>query len=215
MVTAMASDRDTAAAGGPERVLERMSYRYLELDPSCRVVDSNAAGRELLIAAAGPSDVRGRDLRDLLTGYDDRRVTEALHRAVETGTASTVVATLVRPDGRFEFRVCPENEGVSLYVPPIPSETTGPGVMQRQTTVISDLYEAFNDPAADLDGKVASLLAIGRAALDTEYGTLSRVDDDRPSTARRTGRCASTTATRATGRSPSGRPATSTSWGCS
>jgi len=39
------------------------------------------------------------------------------------------------------------------------------------------MYDVIADPGRSFDGQVAALLALAREELDTEYGTLSRIED--------------------------------------
>lgn len=171
--------RDGPRVDDKAELLSRMSDGYLSLDGNWRILEANDAGYEALARVAGgdpdPTDLRGRVLWSLVEAPEGTRLHEEFHRAA-TGTQVEFEADIDGLDGWFEFRVYPDEDGVSVFFTPVAVEAERRRVIEQQASVIGDLYEIFQDDTRDVDATIRSLLALGRRALDTEYGTLSRVD---------------------------------------
>ena len=165
-----------------ERLLERMSDRYVSLDGEWRIRELNDGGREALAAVleGDPAceELLGRDLWSLVDAEADSTLYTELHRAAGDRTETTFEADLGRAGGWFELRAFPADGGLSVFFRSVAREEERKRTIQRQTGVINELYDVFHDSTAGFDGKVASLLAVGRRVLDTEYATLSRVEGD-------------------------------------
>ncbi len=178
----MSDGRTMGGSNDRAALLSRMADRYVSLDGDWGVVECNDAGWQALAQVAGgdtsADDLRGRLLWSLVEDPEGTRLYEEFHRVATTGRDVAFEADVDGLDGWFEFRVYPDDDGVSVFFTPVAAEAERERTIERQAAVIGELHEVFEDDTRDVDAKVQALLGVGRRALGTEYGTLSRIDGD-------------------------------------
>ncbi len=178
----MSDRKPETAPADRDRLLERMSDRYVSLDDEWRIRAFDDGGYEALAALAGgapaEADLRGRVLWELVPDAEGSTAHEALHRAAEERRQVTFESDLERLGGWFEFRAYPDPEGLSVLFTPTTREDKRERAIERRAAVVNELYDIFHDGEASFETKVQSLLSVGRRALGTEYANLSRVDGE-------------------------------------
>ncbi|MFB6304182.1 MAG: GAF domain-containing protein, partial [Haloferacaceae archaeon] len=187
--------RDPATSGLPARVeaavevraeqegiLDRMTDAFFALDAEWRFTYLNERGRQVVCDAAGVEatvdELLGENLWDLVPEAVGTAFDEEYRRAMETGESVAFEERYAPLGTWFEVRAYPSPTGLSVYFRDVTERKEREREREERERVLTRVHRTIADKDTSLDAKVEQLLAIGREVLGTEYGALSRVEDD-------------------------------------
>ena len=103
---------------------------------------------------------------------------EAYHEAMRTQEAVSF-REQYEPLGRwFDVRAYPSETGLSVFFRDVTEQQRRREELESRERVLRDLYNVTSDVDRSFDDQVEALMDIGGTVLDTEYATLSRVEDE-------------------------------------
>ncbi|MFQ3284479.1 PAS domain S-box protein [Natronomonas sp.] len=189
-----------------EAILDRMTDALVAVDDTWHIQYANESGRAFVRGAdgyAGSGDgasdgggseasdevnneahseaddgVRGLHLWEALSAADGTAFQEACLEAMSEQRPASFEGYYPPRERWLDVRAYPSETGVSVYIRDGTTERRREEqIVERQRT-IREIYEAISDVDHTFDRKVKRLIEIGRDIVDTEYGSLSRVEGD-------------------------------------
>jgi len=165
-----------------EAVFDRMSDAVFAVDTDWRITYANAFGTEVLAGAMGreltPEEIEGLDLWEEIPEAVDTVFYERYHEALDTQEPVTFEEYYEPLDIWFDVRAYPSETGLSVYLSDITERYRQRAATERRERVLREMYGIIADRERSFDDQVAALLELGRAELDTQYGTFSRIDGE-------------------------------------
>ncbi|MBX0323814.1 response regulator [Halomicroarcula sp. F13] len=180
---AVLADRVRAATteqADREAILGRMTDAFLALDEEWRFTYLNDRGREILREAAGADEVSsglvGRRIWDVVPEAVDTAFYDLYHRAMETQEPETLEAYYEPLETWFDVRAFPSDSGLSVYFRDVTARREREDSLAEREAVLTEMYRVIAEKETPFEEKVDHLLDVGREALGTEFGALSRVE---------------------------------------
>jgi hypothetical protein len=159
-----------------------MSEGYLALDDEWRIVEFDETGRDAVLAVGdvdSEADIVGRRIWDLVENSEESIYYDRFQEAVREGTPVEFRARYPEIGEWYDVRVYPDDDRVSVFFSSIADDVQREQTVQRRAAVLGELYDVVRDPDGTVEEVVEAILGIGRRVLETEFGTLSRIDGDR------------------------------------
>ncbi|MFB6301464.1 MAG: PAS domain S-box protein [Haloferacaceae archaeon] len=167
-----------------ERTHELLQHTEHLADVGGWEIDTNTMDvfwTEHLFELLGVDDEEEPSVDEALDVYheDDRPIVEnAVEAALDFGESFDVEARYLRPDGEVRWlrvRGVPETEdGDVVALRGAVQDITD---RRRRECVLRDMHDIISDRHQSFEEQVRALLELGRAELDTQYGTLSEIRD--------------------------------------
>ena len=122
---------------------------------------------------------------ELFEGEDFGRLADAVDELFDADSA-TIETTLVTAQGaripvECEVRRVEDRDGTAVFegsARDLRGQPDRQDSLERRARVLRELYEIIADRDRSFDAKVDAMLALGRAELDVEYGSLSEIRGD-------------------------------------
>ena len=163
-----------------EAIFDRMSDGVFAVDTDWRITYANSFGTEILANAMGreltPDEIEGLHLWDEVPEAVDTAFYEKYHEALETQEPITFEEYYEPLDIWFDVRAYPSESGLSVYLYDITERYRQRAATERRERVLREMYEIIADRDRAFEEQVEDLLELGRTELNTQYGTLSRID---------------------------------------
>ncbi|QZP38072.1 sensor histidine kinase [Halobaculum magnesiiphilum] len=163
-------------------LLDRMTDAFLALDDEWRLTYLNEQAAEMVRNAADADpdeELVGRDVRELLPEFVDTEVHEGYVEAMESQSPVEFETRYEPLDAWLEVRAYPSASGLSAFVRDVTEEHDRRERLRMHEEALTAITEVFVAADRPFDERVSELLGIGAEMLDTEYGTLSRIREDR------------------------------------
>ncbi|MFC7070743.1 sensor histidine kinase [Halobaculum lipolyticum] len=181
------ADERAVGDAGPEALLDpvlldRMTDAVFALDDDWRFTYLNDAGHRVIreAATAAPDDeLLGRRIWDVIPEAVDTEFYDRYVEAMETQDAVEFDAFYAPLSTWFEVRAYPSASGLSVFFRDVTAEHRQREVLETRQESLRTITETIADGDLSFEERVDALLAVGQDVLDTEYGTLSRIRDDR------------------------------------
>jgi PAS domain S-box-containing protein len=185
-VTAVVLGRDLTDRAEARRerrdALERMSDGFFAVDTEWRLTDVNETGAKLLSGAMdrslSPDALEGVHLWDEIPAAVDTTFYERYHEAMATQEPVTFEEYYAPLDSRFDVRVYPTATGLAVYLSDVTEYRRQRDALENRERVLREMYDIIADRDREFTEQVSALLKLGRAELDTDYGTLSEIRGD-------------------------------------
>ncbi|WP_135854207.1 sensor histidine kinase [Halorussus salinus] len=165
-----------------EEILDRMTDAFFAVDDDWQFTYLNERATRILGRAAGDeedrADLLGDSIWEAIPAAVDTNFYEQYHEAMRTQRPVSFEERYEPLDAWFEVQAYPSETGLSVYFRDISDRKRLEADLRRRDEVFRRVYRAIADKSATFEEKVESLLDIGRDALGTDYGALSRVEDD-------------------------------------
>lgn len=163
-----------------ETIFDRMSDAVFAVDSDWRVTYTNKFGAEILADAMELSadELEGRHLWEEIPEAVDTTFYGKYHKAIETQETVTFEEYYDPLGVWFDVRVYPSETGLSIYLYDITERRRQRNAAERRERVLREMYEIIADGDRLFKHQVKELLELGRTELDTQYGTLSRIDGE-------------------------------------
>jgi signal transduction histidine kinase/CheY-like chemotaxis protein len=162
--------------------LDRMTDAFFALNTSWEFTYLNDEGRRVISDASGTAyatdALLGESIWDVITGLGETTFGERYREAMASQEPVCFEAYYDRLERWYEVRVFPSATGLSVYFQDITERKADERELERREEVLTEMYRVVADKDRSFEEKVRRLLDIGREELATEYGSLSRVDDD-------------------------------------
>ncbi|WP_435181776.1 ATP-binding protein [Halorussus sp. AFM4] len=166
-----------------EEILDRMTDAFFALDEDWQFtyINDRASGvlRQASSDEAASGDLLGECIWDAVPEAIGTQFYEKYHEAMANQTPVSFEAKYAPLDSWFDVHAYPSETGLSVYFRDITERKRLEADLRSRDEVFRHVYRVIADKTASFDEKVDALLDIGRDALDTDYGALSRLDDDR------------------------------------
>ena len=168
-------------------IIDRMTDVLFAVDREWRIEYANEHGWAFIDEEHRGADDTGDGGTDIRSGI---RLWEALSEAVGTEFHETCLQAMDEGQPRssrayypprdrwLEVRAYPSETGLSVYVRDITDEHRREETIQRRERVLREIYDAISDVDRTFERKVEALIDIGRRVIDTEYGSLARIDGE-------------------------------------
>jgi GAF domain-containing protein len=164
-----------------DRVLGQVSDGFLAVDDAWRITYADDAARAVL-AAAGAVDARddvdGRTLWSVVPDAVGTSFESEYRRAMESREPVRFEEYYDPLDAWFSVRAYPSGDGLSIYFSDATPRLGGAESADARERILREMYEILADRDRSFESKVEALIDLGRDALGTAYGTLSRIDGD-------------------------------------
>jgi K+-sensing histidine kinase KdpD len=159
-----------------------MSDGVFAVDTDWRVTYANEFGTEVLANAMGreltPEEIEGFHLWEEIPEAVDTVFYEKYHQALDTQEPVTFEEYYEPLEVWFDVRAYPSETGLSVYLYDITERYRQREAAERRERVLRRMYEIISDRDREFVDQVEALLEFGRTELDTQYGTLSRIDGE-------------------------------------
>jgi len=173
---------------GPERatpfeerttadVLERVTDAVVALDEEWQVTFLNERAEATL--DRDPEDLLGRVLWEAYPDLAGSAFETEFRRAMATQEPRTFEAYHPPFGAWYEVRAYPSPTGLSAYLRDVTDRVERQRRLRDRETALRRAYEVLTGPDRSFREQIDDLLAVVREVVDTEYATLSRVDDER------------------------------------
>ncbi|WP_435065707.1 ATP-binding protein [Halobaculum sp. EA56] len=164
-------------------LLNRMTDGFHAYDDEWNTTYLNERARRIVSEAAGEDlateDIVGRNIWEVVPEAVGTDIYERYHEAVET-QEPLEFETYYEPLGLWlEVRAFPSDSGLSVLYRDMTDEKRRMRELREREETLHAITEAIADTDCSFEERVSRLLEIGAGMLDTEYGTLSRIRDDR------------------------------------
>ena len=175
---------DVIAAVGRRReqtgMLDRMTDAFFTLDSSFRLTYVNERGRTILSDAIG-EELTADELCGKLIHEEVPELAEAgfydRYREAMTERDPVTFEEYYPPlDAWFEVHAYPTDGGLAVYFRDVTDQREYEQRLEHRESVLTEMYRIIADTDRSFAEKVQALFEIGRAELDTEYATLSKVE---------------------------------------
>jgi len=163
-------------------LLDRMTDAFFALDDEWRFTFLNDRGEEIVRNAADGSaadELVGRTIWELIPDAVDTAFHDNYVEAMETQSVVEFEAYYEPLDARLDVRAYPSESGLSVFFRDVTDEHERREQLRLHEEALAAITETLAEPDRTFEERVSGLLEIGADMLDTEYGTLSRVRDDR------------------------------------
>ncbi|PSQ06395.1 two-component system sensor histidine kinase/response regulator [Halobacteriales archaeon QS_6_71_20] len=180
--------KSTSTGGAPGEVLDpalldRMTDGFHAYDDEWNTTYLNERARRIVSEAAGEElsteEIVGRNIWEVVPEAVDTEIHERYHEAVET-QEPLEFETYYEPLGLWlEVRAFPSESGLSVLYRDATDEKRRMRELRDREETLRAITETIADAGRPFESRVSRLLRIGAEMLDVEYGTLSRVRDDR------------------------------------
>jgi signal transduction histidine kinase len=165
-----------------EDILDRMTDAFLAVDDEWAFTYLDEDGLGIVSEATGEEhsveDLQGRHIWETLPQGDESGFEEALHEVMETGEPTSVRMYYEPLDTWFEVRAYPVESGVSVYLEDVTADRQRRRELANREAVLREIYDVIADRERPFEAQVEALLEIGQRELDTDWGTLARVEGD-------------------------------------
>ncbi len=165
-----------------QAIFDRMSDGVFAVDTDWRVTYANEFGTEVLANAMGreltPEEIEGFHLWEEIPEAVDTVFYEKYHEALDTQEPVTFEEYYEPLEVWFDVRAYPSETGLSVYLYDITERYRQREAAERRERVLRRMYEIISDRDREFVDQVEALLELGRTELDTQYGTLSRIDGE-------------------------------------
>ncbi|QIO23910.1 ATP-binding protein [Haloarcula sp. JP-L23] len=163
-----------------EAILGRMTDAFFALDENWRFTYLNERGREILREAADVTDAAsklvGRRIWDVIPEVVDTEFYDVYHRAMESQKPESLEAYYEPLDTWFDVRAYPSETGLSVYFRDVTTRREREDSLAEREEILTEMYRVIAEKETPFGEKVEHLLEVGRDALGTEFGALSRVE---------------------------------------
>ncbi|MFB6297662.1 MAG: bacterio-opsin activator domain-containing protein [Salinirussus sp.] len=166
------ADGGTAVAAG------KPTDGFLALDADHTVAyASDGLGRSL---GADGNDPVGREFRAAFPELWEA-IAGACREAADAGAPVTVAADELGtgPDGRFEARIYPrdDGDGLSVFLRDVTDRRRASDELAASGAALGQLHRIISDADLSAEVKLRRILELGRDRLGVEFGVLSRIED--------------------------------------
>ncbi len=158
-------------------IIGRMTDAVLEVDGSWRVTFLDTHAEDVLGVDA--DEVLDRDFWDAFPRIEGTEFEQVYREAMAARTSDHVEAYYGPIDGWLEVYVYPDFDGgVSFYFRDITERKARERALEHREQTLRAIYEIVADRDRSFTEQVESLLKLGRDELDTDFGSLSRIEGD-------------------------------------
>ncbi|WP_336002338.1 ATP-binding protein [Halorientalis halophila] len=180
---------DSGEGNGPfdaehvEDSLDRMTDAFMALDEDWQFTYLNERAKRVVSEAMSveQSDAKleGRVIWNAIPELTGTRFEEHYREAMRTQSQVSFEAQYDPLEAWFEITAYPSASGLSVYFRDVTERKRQREQLETQETVLREIYEVISNQDLAFDGRVQELLAIGCRELGTDYGSLSRVRDEK------------------------------------
>ncbi|QZX99342.1 sensor histidine kinase [Halobaculum rubrum] len=163
-------------------LLDRMTDAFFALDDEWRFTFLNGRGEAIVRdAAEEPVDgeLVGRNIWELIPNAVDTTFHDNYVEAMETQSVVEFEAYYDPLEAWLDVRTYPSESGLSVFFRDVSDEHERREQLRSHEEALAAITETLAEPDQTFEERVSELLRVGVDMLDTEYGTLSRVRDDR------------------------------------
>ena len=163
-------------------LLDRMTDAMFALDDDWRFTYLNDAGRAVIreaATAAPDGELLGRRIWDVIPELVDTEFYDRYLEAMETQESVEFEAFYDPMETWFDVRAYPSGSGLSVFFRDVTADHRRREELRTRKEALRTVTETVADSDLTFERRVDALLAVGQDVLDTEYGTLSRIRDDR------------------------------------
>ncbi|MXR42288.1 PAS domain-containing protein [Halobaculum sp. WSA2] len=163
-------------------LLDRMTDAFFAVDEEWRFTYLNESGREVIREAAEGSiadDLIGVNIWEAIPDIVGTVFHERYREAMRTQEPVEFDEYYGPLDTWFEVRAYPSESGLSVFFRDVTAERQHLNELEEREETLRAITEAIADSDRSFEERVSRLLEVGSEMLDTKYGTLSRIRDDR------------------------------------
>jgi len=163
-------------------LLDRMTDAFFAVDDEWRFTYLNESGRDVIREAAEGSvadDLVGVNIWEAIPDIVDTVFHERYREAMRTQEPAEFTEYYGPLDIWFDVRAYPSESGLSVFFRDVTAERERLTELEEREETLRAITEAIADIDHSFEERVRRLLEIGAGMLDVEYGTLSRIRDDR------------------------------------
>ena len=163
-----------------QSIFDRMTDAFFAVDENWRLSYVNEQARPILTAAMGREIERleGLHLWDEIPEAVGTAFYESYHEAMATQEPVTIEEYFEPLGTWFEVQAYPSETGLSIYFRDVTEQREQQVTLQERERVLREMYDVISDTERSFEQQVAALLELGCTVIGTDYGTLSRIQDD-------------------------------------
>ena len=158
-------------------ITDRMTDAVIEVDSAWRItfVDSHAEA----VLDIDADEVVDCDFWSVFPAIEGTEFEPMYREAMDSRSSDNVEGYYGPIDGWLEVYVYPDFDGgLSLYFRDITEQKRREYELEHRQETLRSIYEIIADRDRSFREQVAALLELGRTELDTDFGSLSRIEGD-------------------------------------
>ena len=160
-----------------QTIIDRMTDAVIEVDGSWEVTFLDTHAENILGIDA--DEVVDRNFWEVFPNIEGTEFEPVYREAMQTRSSDHVEGYYGPIDGWLEVYVYPDFDGgLSFYFRDVTERQAREQELQHRQRTLRAVYEIIADRDRSFREQVASLLELGREELDTDYGSLSRIEGD-------------------------------------
>ncbi|SHH58382.1 PAS domain-containing sensor histidine kinase [Halobaculum gomorrense] len=164
-------------------LLDRMTDGFHAYDDEWNTTYLNERARRIVSEAAGEElsteEIVGRNIWEVVPEAVGTEIYERYHEAIESQDPLEFETFYEPLELWLEVRAFPSESGLSVLYRDVTDEKRRVRELQSREETLHAITEAIVDADRSFEERVSRLLEVGAEMLGTEYGTLSRIRDDR------------------------------------
>jgi PAS domain S-box-containing protein len=157
-------------------IFERITDAVFALDAEWQFTYLNERAAQLLDRE--PDELLGEVIWEAFPEAVGSTFQRQYERAMETQEPVTFEEYYPPLSAWFEVHAYPSETGLSVYFRDVTEQINSENELQERERALRRAYEVIADPEKRFEEKIDDLLEVVRKAVGTEYGTLSRVQDE-------------------------------------
>ncbi|GAA0195694.1 sensor histidine kinase [Halobaculum roseum] len=164
-------------------LLDRMTDGFHAYDDEWNTTYLNERARRIVSEAAGvdlsTEEIVGRNVWEVVPEAVGTEIYDRYHEAMESQEPTEFEEYYEPLDTWFEIRAYPSESGLSVFFRDVTEQRVRREDLRARGEVLRGVTATIADADLSFEDRVSRLLRIGAEMLGTEYGTLSRIRDDR------------------------------------
>ncbi|MFB6150143.1 MAG: ATP-binding protein [Halobacteriales archaeon] len=165
-----------------EAILDRMTDAFFALDEEWRLTYVNDRARRILSEAMtddfDADSLIGVDFWEAIPDAVGTIFYEQYQEAMQSQEPVSFEGYYEPMETWFQVHAYPSATGLSVYFRDITQRRQQREALQSREEVLREMHDVVADADRSFEEQVEALMTLGREFLDTEYATLSRIDDD-------------------------------------
>ena len=160
-----------------QTIIDRMTDAVIKIDESWRITFLDSRAEAILDVDA--DSILDRDFWEVFPNARDTAFEAVYREAMDSRAPDEIEAYYAPIDGWLAVYVYPDFDGgLSFYFRDVTERKTRERMLEHRQQALREVYEIIADRDRSFADQVESLLALGRAELDTAFGSLSRIEGD-------------------------------------